>query len=51
MKMSRTVTRSQPLFGTFDEETVIRPKEVKERRKNTTVKNVLGFRVSEMGTH
>lgn len=34
---------SQPLFGTFDEETVIPQKEVKERRKNTAMKNVLNF--------
>lgn len=37
--LSKTVTYSQPLFGTFDEATVIQPKEVKERRKNTTNKN------------
>lgn len=38
--LSKTVTYSQPLFGTFDETTVIQPKEIKERRKNTTNKNV-----------
>ncbi|XP_037035868.1 non-structural maintenance of chromosomes element 4 homolog A-like [Bradysia coprophila] len=37
--MSKTIPYSQPLFGTFDEATVIPPKEVKERRKNTTIKN------------
>ncbi|KAG4076884.1 hypothetical protein HA402_015871 [Bradysia odoriphaga] len=37
--MSRTISHSQPLFGTFDVETVLRQKEVKERRKRTTIKN------------
>lgn len=39
--MAKTITYSQPLFGTFDEETVIQPKEVKEKRRNTTNKNVI----------
>lgn len=43
MGLSKTITYSQPLFGTFDEETVIPQKEVKERRKNTTNKNVFPY--------
>lgn len=39
--LSKTITYSQPLYGTFDEATVIPQKEVKERRKNATSKNVL----------
>lgn len=46
MKMSRAVTRSQPMFGLFDEETVMTEKVVKERRKRSTNKNVISHRSS-----
>ncbi|XP_037035960.1 non-structural maintenance of chromosomes element 4 homolog A-like isoform X1 [Bradysia coprophila] len=37
--MSKTIVHSQSLFGTFDVETVLPQKEVKERRKRTPIKN------------
>lgn len=40
MRISKTLFYSQSLLGTFDEATLIEQKEKKERRKNTTSKNV-----------
>lgn len=43
-KISRTITRSQPMFGTFYEEPFIQEKVVKQRRKKTTNENVKSLR-------